>query len=29
MRIAFRTGGVVGMLTVGLGLIGAAIVVLI
>ncbi len=29
MRIAFRTGGVVGMLTVGLGLVGAAIVVLI
>jgi K(+)-stimulated pyrophosphate-energized sodium pump len=27
MRIAFRTGGVVGMLTVGLGLLGAAIVV--
>ncbi len=29
MRIAFRTGGTVGMLTVGLGLIGAATVVLI
>jgi K(+)-stimulated pyrophosphate-energized sodium pump len=29
MRIAFRTGGVVGLLTVGLGLLGAAIVVLI
>jgi K(+)-stimulated pyrophosphate-energized sodium pump len=29
MRIAFRTGGVVGMMTVGLGLLGAAIVVLI
>ena len=29
MRIAFRTGGVVGMATVGLGLLGAAIVVLI
>ncbi|MFI9269620.1 sodium-translocating pyrophosphatase [Kitasatospora sp. NPDC052896] len=29
MRIAFRTGGVVGMCTVGLGLLGAAIVVLI
>lgn len=29
MRIAFRTGGTVGMLTVGLGLIGAASVVLI
>ena len=28
MRIAFRTGGTVGMFTVGLGLIGAAIVVL-
>ena len=28
MRIAFRTGGVVGMFTVGLGLLGAAIVVL-
>ena len=28
-RIAFRTGGVVGMLTVGLGLLGAAIVVLL
>jgi K(+)-stimulated pyrophosphate-energized sodium pump len=28
MRIAFRTGGVVGMLTVGLGLLGAALVVL-
>ena len=29
MRIAFRTGGVCGMFTVGLGLLGAAIVVLI
>ena len=29
MRIAFRTGGVVGMMTVGLGLFGAAIVVLV
>ena len=29
MRIAFRTGGVAGMITVGLGLLGAAIVVLI
>jgi K(+)-stimulated pyrophosphate-energized sodium pump len=29
MRIAFRTGGVVGLLTVGLGLLGAAIVVLV
>lgn len=29
MRIAFRTGGVVGMCTVGLGLLGAAVVVLI
>ncbi|AXT86195.1 sodium-translocating pyrophosphatase [Aeromicrobium sp. A1-2] len=29
MRIAFRTGGTVGMLTVGLGLIGASAVVLI
>jgi K(+)-stimulated pyrophosphate-energized sodium pump len=28
MRIAFRTGGVVGMLTVGLGLLGAAVVVI-
>jgi K(+)-stimulated pyrophosphate-energized sodium pump len=28
-RIAFRTGGVVGMMTVGLGLFGAAVVVLI
>ncbi|MCD0450606.1 sodium-translocating pyrophosphatase [Actinocorallia sp. API 0066] len=28
MRIAFRTGGVAGMLTVGLGLLGAAVVVL-
>jgi K(+)-stimulated pyrophosphate-energized sodium pump len=28
-RIAFRTGGVVGMMTVGLGLLGAAVVVLI
>ena len=29
MRIAFRTGGVAGMFTVGLGLLGAAIVVLV
>jgi len=29
MRLAFRTGGVAGMFTVGLGLLGAAIVVLI
>src|SRR5262245_42483626 len=29
MRIAFRTGGTVGMATVGLGLVGAALVVLI
>ncbi len=29
MRIAFRTGGVVGMSTVGLGLLGAAVIVLI
>ncbi|MPZ00737.1 MAG: sodium-translocating pyrophosphatase, partial [Actinophytocola sp.] len=29
MRIAFRTGGVVGMITVGLGLFGAAAVVLV
>ncbi|WP_419185734.1 sodium-translocating pyrophosphatase [Mangrovactinospora gilvigrisea] len=29
MRIAFRTGGVVGMFTVGLGLLGACVVVLI
>ena len=29
MRIAFRTGGVVGMATVGLGLLGAAIVVIL
>ncbi len=29
IRVAFRTGGVVGMFTVGLGLLGAAIVVLI
>lgn len=29
MRIAFRTGGTVGMLTVGLGLVGASVVVLI
>ena len=29
MRVAFRTGGVVGMMTVGLGLFGAAIVVLV
>jgi len=28
MRVAFRTGGVVGMMTVGLGLFGAAVVVL-
>jgi K(+)-stimulated pyrophosphate-energized sodium pump len=28
MRIAFRTGGVVGMITVGLGLFGAAVVVM-
>ncbi len=28
MRIAFRTGGVVGMFTVGLGLLGAAVVVM-
>ncbi|WP_158887577.1 sodium-translocating pyrophosphatase [Amycolatopsis anabasis] len=28
MRVAFRTGGVVGMITVGLGLFGAAVVVL-
>src|SRR3982074_2868917 len=28
MRVAFRTGGVVGMITVGLGLFGAALVVL-
>jgi K(+)-stimulated pyrophosphate-energized sodium pump len=28
MRVAFRTGGVVGMFTVGLGLLGAAVVVL-
>ncbi|MFC4461132.1 sodium-translocating pyrophosphatase [Pseudonocardia nematodicida] len=28
-RIAFRTGGVVGMLTVGLGLLGAAVVVMV
>jgi K(+)-stimulated pyrophosphate-energized sodium pump len=28
MRIAFRTGGAVGMMTVGLGLLGAAVVVL-
>ncbi|MDQ3104626.1 MAG: sodium-translocating pyrophosphatase [Actinomycetota bacterium] len=28
MRVAFRTGGVVGMATVGLGLLGAAVVVL-
>src|SRR5215204_116481 len=28
MRVAFRTGGVVGMMTVGLGLLGAAVVVL-
>ena len=29
MRIAFRTGGAVGMFTVGLGLLGASVVVLI
>ncbi len=29
MRVAFRTGGTVGMLTVGLGLLGAAVVVLL
>ena len=29
MRIAFRTGGVVGMFTVGLGLLGAAVVVMV
>ena len=29
MRVAFRTGGVVGMATVGLGLLGAAVVVLL
>ncbi len=29
MRIAFRTGGVVGMATVGLGLLGAALVVMV
>ena len=29
MKIAFRTGGVAGMFTVGLGLLGAAVVVLI
>ncbi|MEU5693493.1 sodium-translocating pyrophosphatase [Actinosynnema sp. NPDC020468] len=29
MRVAFRTGGVVGMVTVGLGLFGAALVVLV
>ncbi|RRO17230.1 sodium-translocating pyrophosphatase [Saccharopolyspora rhizosphaerae] len=29
MRVAFRTGGVVGMMTVGLGLFGAALVVLV
>jgi K(+)-stimulated pyrophosphate-energized sodium pump len=29
MKIAFRTGGVVGMCTVGLGLLGAAVVVLV
>ncbi|WP_219414878.1 sodium-translocating pyrophosphatase [Pseudonocardia nigra] len=29
MRVAFRTGGVVGMFTVGLGLFGAAVVVLV
>ncbi|QGK68410.1 sodium-translocating pyrophosphatase [Allosaccharopolyspora coralli] len=29
MRVAFRTGGVVGMTTIGLGLLGAALVVLV
>ncbi|QUG99731.1 sodium-translocating pyrophosphatase [Saccharopolyspora erythraea] len=29
MRVAFRTGGVVGMITVGLGLFGAALVVMV
>ncbi|PIE27374.1 MAG: sodium-translocating pyrophosphatase [Micrococcales bacterium] len=29
MRVAFRTGGVVGMVTVGLGLLGASVVVLV
>ena len=29
MRVAFRSGGVVGMLTVGLGLVGASVVTLI
>ena len=29
MQIAFRTGGVVGFMTVGLGLLGATLVVLI
>ncbi|WP_217649681.1 sodium-translocating pyrophosphatase [Saccharopolyspora flava] len=29
MRVAFRTGGVVGMMTVGLGLFGAALVVMV
>jgi len=29
MRIAFRTGGTVGMLTVGLGLLGAAVIVIV
>src|SRR3569833_3197499 len=29
MRVAFRTGGVVGMITVGLGLFGASVVVLV
>ncbi|MEU5717189.1 sodium-translocating pyrophosphatase [Streptomyces sp. NPDC020403] len=29
MKIAFRTGGVVGMITVGLGLLGASVVVLV